>query len=66
MSRRDRMAFLRQLLHAAWRCLCLVYFFLTAYRDFRDNYAVDVLKILGYGDRRACSASPSRWWGWHC
>ena len=31
--------------------LCLVYFFLTAYRDFRDSYGVDVLKILGYGDR---------------
>ncbi len=29
-------------------CLCLAYFFLTAYRDFRDNYQVEILDGLGY------------------
>ena len=27
---------------------CLVYFFLTAYRDYRDNYQADILRTLGY------------------
>jgi phosphonate degradation associated HDIG domain protein len=29
--------------------LLIVYLFLTAYRDFRDNYAVEILDKLGYG-----------------
>ena len=28
--------------------LVVSYFFLTAYRDFRDNYAVEILSDLGY------------------
>ena len=28
--------------------LVIAYFFLTAYRDFRDNYAVEILSDLGY------------------
>ncbi len=52
MSGRDRMAFLYQFF-TGMALLCLFFFFLTAYRDFRDNYEVDVLKILGYGDSAA-------------
>ncbi len=28
--------------------LCVAYLFLTAYRDFRDNYQVEILEDLGY------------------
>ena len=28
--------------------LCVAYFFLTAYRDFRDNYQVEIFDGLGY------------------
>ena len=28
--------------------LCVAYFFLTAYRDYRDNYQVEILSELGY------------------
>lgn len=30
--------------------LMLAYFFLTAFRDFRDNYGVEIFKTLGYGE----------------
>jgi hypothetical protein len=30
--------------------LFVVYFFLTAYRDFRDNYQVEIVEKLGYGN----------------
>jgi hypothetical protein len=30
--------------------LFTVYFFLTAYRDFRDNYGIEIFQALGYGD----------------
>lgn len=33
--------------------LFLVYFFLTAYRDFRDNYGVEIFTELGYGSAPA-------------
>jgi hypothetical protein len=33
--------------------LLVFYFFLTAYRDFRDNYAVEILKELGYSEGKA-------------
>jgi len=32
--------------------LCTAYFFLTAYRDFRDNYQVELLEGLGYPYRQ--------------
>ena len=31
--------------------LILAYAFLTAYRDFRDNFSAEIWKSLGYGDR---------------
>ncbi len=43
----DRLAFVKRFLFGMVT-LCLGYFFLTAYRDFRDNYQVEVLEGLGY------------------
>lgn len=47
MTGTDRMAFIRQFLFGMVM-LCVAYFFLTAYRDFRDNYQVEILDGLGY------------------
>lgn len=33
--------------------LVVVYLFLTAYRDFRDNFAADILRDMGQGDQPA-------------
>jgi hypothetical protein len=52
MNRADRARFLGQF----WVGLLLlftVYFFLTAYRDFRDNYAIEIFQTLGYADTPA-------------
>ncbi len=47
MDGRERMAFVR---HFFWGLLMLVvaYFFLTAYRDYRDNYQVEMFTALNY------------------
>nr|HVY71649.1 DUF5690 family protein [Verrucomicrobiae bacterium] len=47
MTGQDRLAFVKQFMFGLVT-LCLAYFFLTAYRDFRDNYQVEVLEGLGY------------------
>jgi len=47
MTGTDRLAFIRQFL-PGMVLLCVAYFFLTAYRDFRDNYQVEILDGLGY------------------
>src|SRR5436309_1039510 len=47
MTGTDRLAFLRQFM-LGMVLLCVAYFFLTAYRDFRDNYQVEVFDGLGY------------------
>ena len=47
MSGTERLAFLRQFLPGLL-LLCVAYFFLTAYRDFRDNYQVELFDGLGY------------------
>ncbi len=52
MNGADRTRFVRQF----WVGLLLlftVYFFLTAYRDFRDNYGIEILQALGYADTPA-------------
>jgi len=46
----DRWAFLREFSLGMF-LLCGMYFFLTAYRDYRDNYGVEILQELGLGDR---------------
>jgi len=47
MSASDRLAFVRQFILGI-ALLCVSYFFLTAYRDFRDNYQVEIFDGLGY------------------
>lgn len=48
MTRPQRRAFLRRFF-GGLLLLFVVYFFLTAYRDFRDNYGVEIFAELGYG-----------------
>ncbi len=47
MNRQDRMVFLKQFL-LGMLMLLLLYFFLTAYRDFRDNYMPEIFAAMGY------------------
>ena len=49
MDGEGRMAFLKQFLPGMIMLLVL-YFFLTAYRDFRDNYMPEVFTAMGYAD----------------
>jgi len=49
MDGEGRMAFLKQFLPGMIMLLVL-YFFLTAYRDFRDNYMPEVFAAMGYDD----------------
>ncbi len=52
MNGADRARFVGQF----WVGLLLlfaVYFFLTAYRDFRDNYGIEIFQALGYADTPA-------------
>ncbi len=48
MFKRDRRAFLSRYL-LGLSLLVVVYFFLTAYRDFRDNFAAELWTALGHG-----------------
>lgn len=54
MNGADRIAFLKQFTFGLI-LLCVAYCFLTAYRDFRDNYQVEIFDTLGYSykDNRA-------------
>jgi hypothetical protein len=47
MGRAARGAFLREF-GPGLGLMCLAYFFLTAYRDYRDNYQVELFDGLGY------------------
>ncbi len=47
MNKADRRAFIRQF-GPGLLLLCIAYFFLTAYRDYRDNYQVEIFDGLGY------------------
>ena len=38
--------------------LLVLYFFLTAYRDFRDNFSAEIWRDLGYGDQAAVFTVP--------
>lgn len=52
MDGRKRMSFLRRFLPGIV-LLLLAYFFITAYRDYRDNYGVEIFKELGFGGETA-------------
>jgi len=52
MMHRSRIEFARRFF-LGLSVLLVFYFFLTAYRDFRDNYAVEILAELGYGEEPA-------------
>lgn len=41
--------------------LFLLYFFLTAFRDLRDNFAAEVFVQLGYGEQPAIFAKTELW-----
>ncbi len=47
MDGKDRAGFIRQFL-LGMILLLVLYFFLTAYRDFRDNYMPEVFTAMGY------------------
>ena len=47
MQHEQRVAFVREF-RLGLILLCTSYFFLTAYRDFRDNYQVEIFSSLGY------------------
>jgi hypothetical protein len=52
MDGAHRLAFMRRFL-PGMMLLLIVYFVLTAYRDFRDNYGVEIFALLGYEDEPA-------------
>nr|WP_226895487.1 DUF5690 family protein [Luteolibacter marinus] len=54
MDRSSRHAFIRRFLPGLVP-LCLAYFCLTAYRDFRDNYQADIFLEMGISDPAAFS-----------
>jgi len=41
--------------------LTVLYMLLTAYRDFRDNFAVEIWAALGYGDTPTILATSENW-----
>jgi len=47
MDSQDRIIFLKQFM-GGMLLLMLLYFFLTAYRDFRDNYMPEIFAAMGY------------------
>ncbi|MCB1099293.1 MAG: hypothetical protein KDN22_27225 [Verrucomicrobiae bacterium] len=64
MSKAERWAFFRQF-RAGLVMLLLAYFFVTAYRDYRDNYMPDILTGLGYdkGSVATLLATTELWVG---
>ncbi|HEY8072557.1 MAG TPA: DUF5690 family protein, partial [Labilithrix sp.] len=48
----ERLAFVKQLF-VGLAPLLVVYFFVTALRDFRDNYGIEIFRELGYGSAPA-------------
>lgn len=52
MSNQERRAFFRRYA-SGLSSLFAVYFLLTAYRDFRDNYGVEIFAALGYAEEPA-------------
>ena len=52
MDRVHRLAFFRHFA-VGMLLLLVVYFFLTAYRDYRDNFGIEILSELGVAEARA-------------
>ena len=50
MDDSQRWQFVKQFL-PGMLMLLIAYFFLTAYRDFRDNFGVEIFQQLGYGEK---------------
>ena len=52
MSKKDRRNYL-QTFAFGLVLLIILHMLLTAYRDFRDNFAIEILTSIGYGDKAA-------------
>ncbi|MEC9094908.1 MAG: DUF5690 family protein, partial [Planctomycetota bacterium] len=61
MDRKQRWAFMLQFL-PGMILLLVAYFFLTAYRDFRDNFGVEIFEQLGYGKTEGAIFTRSELW----
>ncbi|MEC9008968.1 MAG: DUF5690 family protein [Planctomycetota bacterium] len=61
MNRGQRWQFIRQFL-PAMLLLVITYFFLTAYRDYRDNFGVEIFEALGYGADQSLVFTRSEIW----
>jgi hypothetical protein len=60
MDRHRRRAFVRHY-GIGFGLLLAAYFFLTAFRDFRDHYQVEILDALGLGAEKAILSSTEKW-----
>jgi MFS family permease len=60
MDSGQRFGFLRRFL-VPLVLLFICYFFLTAYRDFRDNYGVEIFNELGYGEMPGIFSRTETW-----
>ena len=61
MNRGQRWQFIRQFL-PAMLLLVITYFFLTAYRDYRDNFGIEIFEALGYGADQSLVFTRSEIW----
>ncbi|MBT4012558.1 MAG: hypothetical protein HON92_02030 [Planctomycetaceae bacterium] len=61
MDGKERWAFVKKFL-PGMIMLLIAYFFLTAYRDFRDNFGVDIFDQLGYGKSETTIFTRSELW----
>lgn len=60
MDAAHRVSFLRRFF-APLATLFLAYIFLTAYRDFRDNYGIEIFTELGYGGEPGMFSQSETW-----
>jgi len=60
MDHEDRKAFIQHFLPALVM-LFIAYFFMTAYRDFRDNFGVEIFTLLGYGQEPGIFSRSETW-----
>ena len=60
MDSKQRMAFIKRFFPALLM-LFTAYFFLTAYRTFRDDYGIDIFSQLGYGKTPGIFSTSETW-----